>query len=193
MHLQVDFKSSLIKCCPEPPQYDHSVNVFDAVRTVRAIRRFQDGQVPADAVARILEAGRLTASAVNKQPWHFIVVRDRQQLVKLAAHTPTGRYIAQAAVAVVVVIDGSRWAVSDASRAIQNMMLVAWGEGIGSNWVGFTGMLDGLKPLLSIPPELDVVAVVPFGYPEGPLGKGKKRRKPMTQVAHLERFGEPYP
>jgi nitroreductase len=167
------------------------MEVFDAVRTVRAIRRFSDRQLPGDALARILEAGRLAASAVNRQPWHFIVVKDRQRIVELATHTPTGRYLARAPVAVVVAIDRTVWAVSDASRAIQNMMLVAWNEGIGSNWVGFSGMLDGVKPMLSIPEQLDVMAVVPFGYPEGPLGKGKKRRKPLSEVAHLERFGEP--
>jgi nitroreductase len=56
------------------------MEVFHAVGTVRAIRRFADRPVPGDAVAKILEAGRLTASAVNKQPWHFIVVKDRHRL-----------------------------------------------------------------------------------------------------------------
>jgi nitroreductase len=168
------------------------MEVFHAVRTVRAIRRFADRPVPGDAVAKILEAGRLTASAVNKQPWHFIVVKDRHRLAELATHMPSGRYVAQAPVAIVVVIERTVWAVSDASRAIQNMMLVAWGEGIGSNWVGFSGMLDSVNPVLGIREGLDVLAVVPFGYPEGTLGKGKKRRKPLSEMAHLERFGEAY-
>ena len=169
------------------------MEVFDGVRTVRAIRKFAGRPVPDEALAKILEAGRLTASAVNKQPWHFIVVKDRQRLAELATHMPTGRYVAHAPIAIVVAIERTVWAVSDGSRAIQNMMLVAWGEGIGSNWVGFAGMLDGLKPLLNVPDRLDLMAVLPFGYPEGPLGKGKKRRKTLTEVAHLERFGEPYP
>jgi nitroreductase len=168
------------------------MEVFEAVRTVLAVRRFKDASVPDAVIAKVLEAGRLTGSAVNLQPWHFIVVKDRQRLAELATHTPTGRYSAQASVAIVVAVEKTRWAVSDASRAIQDMILVAWAEGVGSNWVGFSGMLNGLKPLLGIPNRLDVLAVLPLGYPEVRLGKGKKRRKALSEIASLERFGELY-
>jgi nitroreductase len=168
------------------------MEVFEAVRTVLAVRRFKDAPVPDAVIAKVLEAGRLTASAVNLQPWHFIVVKDRQRLAELATHTSTGRYSAQASVAIVVAVEKTRWAVSDASRAIQDMILVAWAEGVGSNWVGFSGMLNGLKPFLGIPNRLDVLAVLPLGYPEVRLGKGKKRRKALSEIASLERFGELY-
>ena len=88
-------------------------------------------------------------------------------------------------------MEPSPYAVSDASRAIQSMILMAWSEGGGSNWVGFQG-LTGVNPLLGIPPEIDILAIVPFGYPVKRLGKGKKDRKPLEQVAHRERFGQPF-
>jgi nitroreductase len=103
----------------------------------------------------------------------------------------TGRYIAQAPLAIVVAIERTTFSVSDASRAIQSMILTAWSEGVGSNWVGFRG-LDEVKSLLSIPDELEVLAIIPFGYPAQPIGKGKKKRKSISEVAHLERFGEPF-
>ncbi|MEZ4615925.1 MAG: nitroreductase family protein [Caldilineaceae bacterium] len=90
--------------------------------------------------------------------------------------------------AVVVVIEETRFAVSDASRAIQSMMLTAWAEGIGSNWVGFHG-LDAVKPMLEIPSELDVLAIIPFGYPTKSIGKGQKDRKPFDEVVYFGRFG----
>ncbi|HZA61182.1 MAG TPA: nitroreductase family protein, partial [Actinomycetota bacterium] len=80
---------------------------------------------------------------------------------------------------------------SDASRAIQSMVLTAWAEGVGSNWTGFTGM-DEVAAILGIPDEYDVVAVVPFGYPTRKLGKGRKRRKPLAEVASRDRFGRPF-
>ena len=103
----------------------------------------------------------------------------------------TGPYIADAALAVVVAIQRTPFSVSDGSRAIQSMMLTAWSEGVGSNWVGFMGMTD-VKRLLGIPDELDVLAITPFGYPAKPVGKGRKNRKPLSEVAHLERFGQPF-
>jgi nitroreductase len=167
------------------------VNVFDAVRTLLAVRRYQDRSVPEEALRRVLEAGRLTASAINKQPWHFVVVQDRDALRQLAALIPSAPYIAQAPLAIVVAIDRTPWAVSDAGRAIQSMLLTAWSEGIGGNWSGF-GPLEGIGPLLGIPAELDVLAVLPLGYPADRVGRGKKNRKPLDQIAHRERWGRPF-
>jgi nitroreductase len=73
------------------------------------------------------------------------------------------------------------------------MMLTAWAEGVGSNWAGFAGGgLDAVKPVLDIPAGLDVVAIVPFGYPADSVGRGRKNRKPIGAVVHRERYGQPF-
>ncbi|HNP74219.1 MAG TPA: nitroreductase family protein [Kouleothrix sp.] len=167
------------------------MDVFEAVRTVLAVRRYQDRPVPADVVAQIVEAGRLTASGMNAQPWHFIVVEDRATLGQLGALARTGPYVAQAPLAIVVAIESTPLAVSDASRAIQSMLLTAWAAGVGSNWVGFSS-LGAVRPLLGLPDTLDVLAILPFGYPADAVGQGKKERKPLGQVASRERFGQPF-
>ena len=167
------------------------MEVFDAVRTVLAVRNYQDKPVPPEVVRRIVEAGRLTGSSMNRQPWHFIVVENRDTLQQLGALAKTGPYIAQAPLAIVVAIERTMFSVSDASRAVQSMILTAWSEGVGSNWVGFRG-LDEVKSLLSIPDELEVLAIIPFGYPARPIGKGEKKRKSISEVAHIERFGQPF-
>ena len=167
------------------------MEVFEAVRTVLAVRGYQDKPVPPEVVRRIVEAGRLTASSMNGQPWHFVVVENRDTLRQIGTLARTGPYIAQAPLAVVVAMEKTRFAVSDGSRAIQSMVLTAWSEGVGSNWVGFMGP-DEIKPLLGIPDELDVLAIVPFGYPATAVGRGKKKRKSLSEVAHRERFGQPF-
>jgi len=171
---------------------DEDMDVFEAVRTILAVREYEHKPVP-DALGRkIIEAGRLTASSINLQPWHFVLVRERQVLRQLGALASTGPYIADAALAVVVAVEhDSEYAVSDASRAIQSMMLTAWAEGVGSNWVGFGGS-DEIATALSLPKTHDVLAIVPFGYPATSLGRGKKNRKPLNEVASLERYGQPF-
>lgn len=164
------------------------MEVFEAVRTALAVRRYKDTPVPAEIVRSIVEAGRLTGSSVNGQPWHFIVVENRDTLRQMGALLRSGPYVAQAPLAIVVAIEKTKYSVSDGSRAIQSMILTAWSEGVGSNWVGFLGM-TAVKPLLGIPEELDVLAVLPFGYPVQRVGRGKKRRKSLPEVAHRERFG----
>lgn len=167
------------------------MDVFEAIRTLLAVREYEPRPVPGEVITRILEAGRLTASGMNQQPWHFVVVQDPATLRQLAAAAPTGPYIAQAPLAIAVAVPDTRMALSDASRAIQDMLLAAWGEGVGGNWVGFGG-LDESRSLLGIPEELDVLAILPFGYPAQAVGKGEKTRKPLAEIAHRERWGEPF-
>jgi len=167
------------------------MEVFEAVRTVLAVRSYAEKPVPADIVRRILQAGRLTGSSMNGQPWQFIVVENRDTLRQLGRLARSGPYIAQAALAIVVAIERTRYAVSDASRAIQSMILTAWSEGVSSNWVGFLGPAE-VKPVLGIPDDLDVLAILPFGYPVHALGVGRKQRKPLSKVAHRERYKQPF-
>jgi len=167
------------------------MEVFEAIRTMLAVRRYLDRPVPETIVQRIVEAGRLTGSAMNLQPWQFIVVQDRDKLRRLGALARSGPYVTGAPLAIVVAVDRTGYAVSDASRAIDSMMLTAWSEGVGSNWVGFGG-LEKVNALLGIPSELDVLAILPFGYPADRIGRGKKKRKPLRAVAHRERYGQPF-
>lgn len=164
--------------------------VFEAVRTVLAVREFDDRDLQDSAIRRIAEAAHLTASGGNRQPWHFVVVRKPDALRKLGSLVRTGPYTARAAAAVIVAYEKeSRIGVSDASRAIQSMMLTAWGEGIASNWTGFGG-LDNVREEFGIPDTYEVLAVVPFGYPKRKV-IGRKKRKPFNEVVSAERFGRP--
>jgi len=155
-----------------------------------AVREYQDKPVPDETLRRIVEAAHLTASAGNRQPWHFILVKDRERLRKLGSLMRTGPYIANAAAAVIVAYErDNRAAITDASRAIQSMMLAAWGEGVGSNWTGLMG-IDAVREEFGVPESFDVIAVMPLGYPKRKV-IGKKKRKPFNEVVSAERFGQP--
>jgi nitroreductase len=166
------------------------MDVFEAIRTLFAVRRYREKPIPEDVLHRVLEAGRLSASAMNSQPWHFVVVQDANMLRQLGAAAPTGPYIAEAPLAIVVAIESSRTAVADAGRAIQDMLLMAWDAGVGGNWVGSGG--SAAKELLGIPEELNVIAILPLGYPAAAVGQGEKTRKPLSEIAHRERWGQPF-
>lgn len=168
------------------------MDTFEAVRTVLAVRSYQDKPVPAEVVTRVVEAARLTASSQNRQPWHFIVVEGREPLQQLGALCTSGPYTAEAAFAVVVAVNAdARSGTADAARAIQSMVLTAWEAGVGSNWVG-VAKPDEVKALLGVPEGVNLVAVLPFGYPAQRVGLGKKDRKPLGEVAHRGRFGVPF-
>jgi nitroreductase len=165
-----------------------SNEVFEVARTVMAVREYADKPIPDDVLRRILESAHLTASAANRQPWHFVLVKDRDRLRKLGELVRTGPYTANAAAAVIVAYEkASHSGVSDASRAIQSMVVTAWGEGVGSNWTGLMG-IDAVREEFGIPDSYDVLAVVPLGYPKRKIA-GRKKRRPFNEVVSSERFG----
>jgi nitroreductase len=167
------------------------MQVMKAIETMLAVRGYSSKPIADEIVTRIVQAGRLTASAMNQQAWDFVVIRDHDTLRQLGALATTGRYIAGAQFAVAVVVPDSPIGIIDGARASQDMMLAAWEEGIGSNWVGNVNN-EAIKKLLNIPVERMVLTVIPFGYPDRTIGAGRKNRKPLDNVAHRERYGQPY-
>ncbi len=166
------------------------MDVFESVVKRLEVKSYLDKPVPMNIVREILEAGRLSPSAMNLQPWRFIVVKDKETLKKIGALSPSGPYIADAAFAIAIVAEPeSRWYQIDTARAAQNMMLVAWNRGVGSRWVGSIKR-DEVKKLLAIPAEMHLVTVLPFGYPKKPRRGTKKNRKLLSEIAHLERYGQ---
>jgi len=167
------------------------MEVFEAVETLLAIRSYEQKSIPQDTVTRILQAARLTASSRNTQEWDFVVVQDKETLQRLAKLARTGSYIGGAAMAIAVVVPTHSIGPVDGARAAQDMMLVAWEEGIGSNWVGNVNTAE-IKDFLAVPQDRMLLTIIPFGYPTRDVGAGIKDRKPLSEIAHAEKFGQAY-
>lgn len=168
------------------------MEVFEAVKTMLAVRSYEDRPIADDLARRILEAARLTGSSRNTQQWDFVVVRERQTLERLAQLARTGSYIDGAAMVIAVVVPDKAVGYIDGTRATQDMMLVAWEAGVGSNWVGNVNSPE-IKELLQVPQDKMILNVIPFGYPKEKIGPDvHKDRKPLSEIAHEERYGEDY-
>jgi nitroreductase len=167
------------------------MDVSKAVKSMLAVRKYQAKPIDDEVVTRIVEAGRLTGSSRNRQQWDFVVVRDKATLKQLGTLAPTGGYTADAAMAIAVVVPDAPVGYIDGARATQDMMLVAWEAGIGSNWVGNMNKPE-VKELLGVPNDKMILVVIPFGYPAEKIGAGKKVRKPLGEVTHAEKYGVPF-
>jgi nitroreductase len=165
---------------------------YNLIRTMRSVRAYRDEPLP-EAVAReILDAGRLSGSSKNTQPWVFIAVQDRETLRAL---TKAGNYtghLADAALAVVVAVPDpspSGTPHYDVGRATQNMMLAAWGHGIGSV-VAYFHFPQVAAEALGVPEGYNVEWVVSFGYPaeaqDRPPRKGG--RKSFDEVVRWKKW-----
>ncbi len=166
------------------------MDTFECIRKRRDIRSYIKKDVPDDTIKKIIEAGRLAPSAMNSQPWHFIVIKNKGTLKELGQFCSSGRFIVDASFAVAVVTDPeNKWHEIDGARAVQNMALAGWNEGVGCCWIGAIDR-EKVKEKLNIPKNLHVLTILPFGYPEEFTVRRKKVRKSPEEVFHWERFGK---
>ena len=162
------------------------MDVYRAVVDKRDQRYFLARALPEASLRRILQAARMTGSSKNSEPNRLIVVRERVGLEALAALSPFGKFIARSAVTVVIAQTHAHE--FDAGRCAQNMMVAAWGEGIGSCPAHLPER--EVARLLHIPPEMTINRVVAFGYVDpartAPPSSVARRRKPLDELVHWE-------
>ena len=141
----------------------------------RSIRVYSPGEVNALAVTRLLEAAMAAPSAMTKDPWRFVVVRERQTLSKLATLHPGAAMLASAAVAIVVCGDLDvaferhiSYLLQDCAAAIENLLLAAHAQGLGACWVGIhpgEPLIKRVREWLSLPASVVPVAAISLGQP----------------------------
>ena len=169
------------------------MNTWQAVNSIRVVREFADRPLEPEHLARILNAGRRTASSKNQQEWAFIVVRDREHLQALTAVGRYASHLAGAAVAIALVTPdrGGSTLPWDMGRAAQNMVLVAWELGIGS--VPATCHNKGVaEKLLGLPGGQRCDFIMSFGYPADPSKLTAPNRAggrvALDEIVHEERW-----
>ena len=170
------------------------MDVYEAVRTRLTVREFKPDPVPDEVVEKLLRAVQWAPSSRNRQPWRLVVVRDKDTLRKIGSIASSGRFVADAPMAIAVAMENADRPDLDTGRAVQQMELVAWEEGLGTCFVGLRLAEQNrqVKQLLAIPDSFDLVTVLPFGYrlaeDQGRLGR--KNRKSLEDIVHWERYGE---
>jgi nitroreductase len=158
----------------------------EVIEKRRSIRKFKDTQVPREKIIKILEAARIAPSASHRQPWHFIVVEEKETIKKLAKRD----WAATAPVMIVGLADQERspkWCSNDLGIALEHIVLSATNLGLGTCWMGQTGREEMIMSLLDIPDNFKVVAVIPLGVPDET--PAVKERKSLEAIVSWEKYG----
>lgn len=170
------------------------MNLSDIIKNRYSVRAYKDTKIEKELLFEILEAGRLAPSAVNFQPWHFIVVQNKEVLTQLYKCYDRS-WFRTAPVIIVACADHSQsWkrasdgkdsADIDLAIAIDHITLKATELGIGTCWVcNFN--VTCCSNLLQLPANIEPVALLPFGYPNSK--RPDKKRKPIDEIVHFDRF-----
>jgi len=165
------------------------MSIVELLLSRRSIRKFRKDQIPQDELQKILEAGRHSPSASNMQPWRFIVLTD-PKIKEQLSHRQWSGFIKDTAVTIVgCAYEGSeyarKWSRVDTSIALENMVIAAWGFGIGSCWVGDFDE-DEVRSILNVPNDWKILALISFGYPdETPEAPPKK---PLSEIVSYNKF-----
>lgn len=159
----------------------------------RSIRAYSPGEVDEAAVQKLLAAAMAAPSAAGKNPWHFVVVRNRRTLLRIATVLPNGQMLAEAALGVAVCGDLEvvhdhqlSYLLQDCSVAIENLLLSAHILGLGACWLCVhprAERIKSMREILSLPASVIPVACISIGYP----GESKKRHAIYNpNCVHLE-------
>ena len=175
-----------------------NADALEAIRTVRQVRQYEPGEVAPEVLQQILEIARWTGSSRNTQPWHFIVVEDREMLRQLAELRENITWAAHGALAIAIVMPGQNVVheAYDEGRVSERMMIAArlLGLGAGTAWFGEPEREAKAKALLGVPEDHTCRSMVVFGpyvtsrdpRPTGPT----PGRKPLEEIVSYGRFGQ---
>jgi nitroreductase len=157
------------------------MDTFLAIASRREVRAYDVRPIPDESVRRILEAGRLSGSAGNQQPWRFVLVSGEAQAA-LADAVSEPRNVRGAAVVVALVVAGEGHVSFDAGRCAQNMLLAAWNDGVGGSPNGVADR-DAANAVVGVAEDESIAIVLSFGYPARPRNPESRRAEEWTAQA----------
>ncbi len=165
------------------------MDCIDQVLNRRSIRRFKNEPVSEQVISNILEAGRRAPTATNQQPWHFVVARDYAEK-EACTYGGFNRFVTEAPFVVVglyrkseVIIE--KLSLMDVTIALQNMVVAAWVQGVGSCWMGAFDE-SKLRDTLNLPADARIVGAVAFGIPDEIPSQPPK--KPLSETVHFDKW-----
>ena len=151
---------------------------LDVINARKSVRHFTDKIVSKEDLVTIVKAGMAAPTAVNKQPWHFIIINERKTLNDLSLGLPNAQMIKQATAAIIVCgnlhkalpDEASEYWIQDCSAATENMLLAVEAMGLGAVWTGVypnKERIGFIKSFFKLPDYIIPLNVIPIGYPTG--------------------------
>jgi len=162
---------------------------IEQILSRRSIRKFKNEPISEEVLNNILEAGIRSPTATNMQPWHFVIARD-QKAKEACSFGGFNRFTSDASFVVVGLYKQSevmieKLSLMDVTIALQNMVVAAWVQGVGSCWMGAFDE-SKFKDTLNLPADSRIVGAVAFGIPDE--NPGQPAKKPLNEIVHFDKW-----
>ncbi len=167
---------------------DRTKQAMDVIRKRHSSRKFEDRAVSQEDLRELVDAGRLAASARNVQPWHFVVVTDKEMCKTLGNTTDHGKFIADAPACIVVLCEDTKYYLEDGCAATQNILVAGEALGLGTCWVAGDKKpyADDIVKIVGAPAGMKLICMIAVGYSADDSPRAGK--KAVDEVLHREKF-----
>jgi len=161
--------------------------IIKILKERRSIRRYQKKEVPENIIKEIINCARFAPTAVNIQPWEFIVIKDEKRRKEIADMTDYGKFIAQAPVCIAVFCKDTKYYLEDGSAATTYILLAAKAFGLGSCWIAGDkkNYAEKIRKYLGVPDGYKLVSLISIGYPDE---DAKIEKRELEDVLHFEKW-----
>lgn len=161
---------------------------FEVVKQRKSVREFSDKAVEKKLLEKIIDAGRVAATARNEQPWEFIVTSEKKILEEICNMCPNGPFVKDAPHLIAVFSKNTKYYLEDCSAATENMLLAIEALGLGGCWVAGDkkDYVEKVRNIFNVPDGYKLVSMISVGYPKKP--QGPKPKRTVKEVLHWEKW-----
>jgi nitroreductase len=158
------------------------LDIFEIFTKRKSTRAYHNSPVSEEDLFKVLNAGRLAPSAGNVQPWHFIVVKNRETLNRIAKGCRYGKFLLESPIVIIACGNkktSPRWYTIDTSLALEHIVLAATAIGLGTCWIGMFNQ-ENIRELTGLPKDFEIVALLALGHP-------RKKTDVWAKILHVLR------
>ncbi|MBU3911195.1 MAG: nitroreductase family protein [Candidatus Omnitrophica bacterium] len=161
---------------------------FDVIKNRKSVREYSDKKIDRGLIEKIIDAGRMAATARNEQPWEFIATSDKEAMKKICSMCPNGPFIKDASYLLAVFSKDTKYYLEDCSAATQNILLAIEALGLGGCWIAGDkkDYAETVGNILNAPEGHRLVSMISVGYPK--KLQGPKAKRPLKEVLHWEKW-----
>jgi nitroreductase len=164
------------------------MDVFEAIKQRKSVREYSEKKVEKYLIEKVIDAGKVAATARNEQPWEFIVTYDKKILEKICAMCPNGPFIKGASCLIAVFSKDTKYYIEDCSAATQNMLLAIEALGLGGCWIAGDkkDYAEEVRKIFNVPSGYKLVSMISIGYPK--KQESPKPKRSLNEVLHWDKW-----